>query len=90
MLKKEWPIKELTASAEVNQSVSGQFADIDPGDSQIKIKGHKTGSRCVDGSTADAEHLVNELLSRFMLKRKALPAIALTTDTSALTAVSNN
>jgi len=42
------------------------------------------------GSAADAQHISAELVGRFRLDRKALPAVALTTDTSILTAVSND
>ena len=39
------------------------------------------------GSAADAQHMSAEYVSRFMFDRPALPSIALTTDTSALTAM---
>lgn len=42
------------------------------------------------GSAADAQHIAAEFVGRFEDERKALPAIALTTDTSALTAVAND
>ena len=42
------------------------------------------------GSAADAQHLASELTGRFIRHRRGLPAIALTTDTSALTAISND
>jgi phosphoheptose isomerase len=42
------------------------------------------------GSAADAQHLAAELVGRFLLDRRALPAIALTTDTSALSAIAND
>ena len=42
------------------------------------------------GSAADAQHLAAELVGRFKAERKALPAIALTTDTSILTALGND
>ncbi len=42
------------------------------------------------GSAADAQHIAAELVGRFVKQRKALPAIALTVDTSALTAISND
>ena len=42
------------------------------------------------GSAADAQHIAAELVGRYKVKRKGLPAIALTTDTSALTAISND
>lgn len=42
------------------------------------------------GSAADAQHIAAELVSRFTLDRAALPAMALTTDTSILTAIGND
>jgi D-sedoheptulose 7-phosphate isomerase len=42
------------------------------------------------GSAADAQHLAAEFLSRYLLERRPFPAIALTTDTSVLTAVGND
>ena len=42
------------------------------------------------GSAADAQHMAAEYVGRFAYDRKALPAIALTTDSSILTAVSND
>lgn len=42
------------------------------------------------GSAADAQHIAAELVGKYERKRKALPAIALTTDTSFLTAWSND
>lgn len=42
------------------------------------------------GSAADAQHIAAELVGRFVRERKGLPAVALTTDTSLLTSVSND
>jgi D-sedoheptulose 7-phosphate isomerase len=42
------------------------------------------------GSAADAQHIAAEFLSRFQFNRHPLPAIALTTDTSVLTAIGND
>lgn len=42
------------------------------------------------GSAADAQHIAAELIGRFEKERRPLPAIALTTDTSALTAIGND
>lgn len=42
------------------------------------------------GSAADAQHFAAEIVGRFKLERRALPAIALTTDSSILTAVGND
>lgn len=42
------------------------------------------------GSAADAQHLAAEFVNRFMMERPPLPALALTTDTSILTAIGND
>jgi len=42
------------------------------------------------GSAADAQHIAAELVGRFARERRGLPAIALTTDTSVLTSISND
>ncbi len=42
------------------------------------------------GSAADAQHIATELTGRYKTERRGLPAIALTTDTSALTAIGND
>jgi len=42
------------------------------------------------GSAADAQHIAAELAGKYMLNRRALPAVALTTNTSSLTAMAND
>ena len=42
------------------------------------------------GSAADAQHIAAELVGRYKVERMGLPAIALTTDTSALTSIGND
>jgi D-sedoheptulose 7-phosphate isomerase len=42
------------------------------------------------GSAADAQHIAAELVGRYKINRKGIPAIALTTDTSTITAISND
>lgn len=42
------------------------------------------------GSAADAQHIAAEFVGRYEMERRSLPSIALTTDTSALTAISND
>jgi D-sedoheptulose 7-phosphate isomerase len=42
------------------------------------------------GSAGDAQHLAAEFLSRFLIDRRPLPAVALTADTSVLTAIAND
>jgi D-sedoheptulose 7-phosphate isomerase len=54
----------------------------------------KSGSKALacgnGGSAADSQHFAAELVGRFERERPGLPAIALTTDTSALTAIAND
>ena len=42
------------------------------------------------GSAADAQHMAAEFVGRYLIERDSLPAIALTTDTSALTGIGND
>ena len=52
--------------------------------------GHKVLLCGNGGSAADAQHIAAELVGRFVVERRGLPAIALTVDTSALTAIGND
>lgn len=54
------------------------------------LAGHKVLLCGNGGSAADAQHIAAELVGRFVVERRPLPAIALTTDTSALTAIAND
>lgn len=54
------------------------------------LEGGKILSCGNGGSAADAQHFSSEMLNRFERERIALPAIALTTDTSTLTSISND
>jgi D-sedoheptulose 7-phosphate isomerase len=53
-------------------------------------RGHKLLICGNGGSAADAQHLAGEFVNRFLIDRPPLPALALTTDTSVLTAISND
>ena len=61
---------------------------------KICINSLKSGGKILlfgnGGSAADAQHIAAELVGRYKVERKSLPAIALTTDTSALTAIGND
>ena len=58
------------------------------------VKALKDGGKVIlfgnGGSAADAQHLAAELVGRFKLERKGLPALALSTNTSTLTSVGND
>jgi len=56
----------------------------------IYKKGNKTMLGGNGGSAADAQHIAGEFVSRFYFDRPGLPSIALTTDTSILTAIGND
>lgn len=53
-------------------------------------QGNKIMAAGNGGSAADAQHFIAELVGRYMVERSALAGIALTTDTSILTAVGND
>ena len=57
---------------------------------QALTKGNKILLFGNGGSAADSQHIAAELIGKLKVKRRALPAIALTTDTSALTALAND
>lgn len=58
------------------------------------IQAFQRGNRVIlagnGGSAADAQHIAAEFVSRFIFDRPALPALALTTDTSMLTSIAND
>ena len=61
---------------------------------EVSIKAYSNSKKLLfagnGGSAADAQHLAGELVSRFYFDRSGLSAIALTTDTSILTAIGND
>lgn len=56
----------------------------------VMITGHKILICGNGGSAADAQHIAAEFIGRFHNERRALPAIALSTDTSILTSIAND
>ncbi len=72
---------------------SGQIENIEKA-ATIIIKALKDGGKLLvfgnGGSAADSQHIVAELVGRFKNERKALAAIALTTNTSTITALAND
>ena len=61
---------------------------------ELAIAAYKAGNRILlagnGGSAADAQHLAGEFVNRFLFDRPALSAIALSTDSSVMTAVGND
>ena len=76
-------LAKLESSAEDIQRAAGRCIN-------ALANGHKLLICGNGGSAADAQHMAAELVGRFVKDRPALAAIALTTDTSALTAIAND
>ena len=86
--------KELHAHMEtIEKTIETMIPSIQSA-SEAMVKTLKAGNKILlvgnGGSAADAQHIAAELTGRYKSERKGLPAIALTTDTSALTAISND
>lgn len=77
---------KITRDDELIRKISNVADDI--------VKALKSGKKVMicgnGGSAADAQHIAAELLGKFYMERKALPAIALNTNVSVLTAVAND
>jgi D-sedoheptulose 7-phosphate isomerase len=86
--------QQVQASCKVKQSFSIELLTAIFSLAQKTAHAYKGGNKVLlignGGSAADAQHIAAELVGRFRLQRKPLAAIALTTDSSILTAVSND
>ncbi|TQR29531.1 D-sedoheptulose 7-phosphate isomerase [Campylobacter sp. MIT 99-7217] len=88
LIEKEW--QEHAKTLKESEVLKGQIAKI----AEILNKSLKNGGKILicgnGGSAADSQHFAAELSGRYKKERKALAGIALTTDTSALTAIGND
>ena len=87
-------VNEFRSHLETIQAVIGTMeTDLEKA-CQIAVDTLKKGNKILlcgnGGSAADAQHIAAELTGRYKSERRGLPAIALTTDTSALTAIGND
>lgn len=75
---------------QIETELSGQIARL----AQRLVETFKIGNKLLimgnGGSAADAQHFAGEIVGRFKLERPGLPAIALSTDTSIITAIGND
>jgi D-sedoheptulose 7-phosphate isomerase len=92
----KYVIKEFQASVSVKQRIlqdEGLMQQVTQM-GHLLIDRYEAGSKLLvagnGGSAADAQHIAAEFVSRFNFDRPGLPALALTTDTSILTAVGND
>src|SRR5262252_4221420 len=88
-------IRELfEASAHAKQVFLSENADALAHAIDVVANGLAGGKKLLlfgnGGSAADAQHIAAEFVGRFIRERRALPAIALTVDTSILTSVGND
>ena len=85
---------ELLSHLEVINSTIETMQDKLETASKLVVQTLKNGNKILlcgnGGSAADAQHIAAELTGKYKIERKGLPAIALTTDTSALTAIGND
>lgn len=91
---KEQIKKQIQKSIDVKKQVIEKNLDVINDVSNIFINAYKNGKKVYwmgnGGSAADAQHLACELVSKFLIDRDALQSIAFTTNSSALTAISND
>lgn len=86
--------KLLKESASVKIKTAKMLAEKIAEASEIIIAAYERGNKLIlagnGGSAADAQHIAAELVGRFKKERRALPAIALSVNTSVLTALGND
>lgn len=82
--------KHQAAFDSVKNEMTSEIAEAAKAMIDCLKSGHKILLCGNGGSAADAQHIAAELVGRFIKKRKPLPAIALTTDSSALTSIGND
>lgn len=91
---REQVIQLFNASIETKQAARETLADPIATAVERMTDAFRSGKKILScgngGSAADAQHFSAELVCRFERERPGLPAVALTTDTSALTAISND
>lgn len=91
---KSFLLRSLAEHLETLQALQATQLDAVEASGQAICKALSAGGKILlcgnGGSAADAQHIAAELVGRYEQHRRAYPAIALTTDTSALTAVSND
>ena len=85
---------QIEDSVHVKEKVIDECVDAINDVAEVIIKAYNNGKKVLwcgnGGSAADAQHLSCELVSKFYMDRKALRSIALTTNTSIMSAVSND
>ncbi len=91
---KDLIIEQIGQSAQLHTAMAANLVPSIEETARLMIDTLRSGFKILlcgnGGSAADAQHIAAELVGRFRLNRDGLPAIALTTDTSLLTALGND
>ena len=91
---KQLVVGHFTESIETKQQAQQTMVEPIVAAVNLIVEAFQSGKKLLicgnGGSAADAQHLAAEFTGRFEIERTPLPAIALTTDTSALTAIGND
>ncbi|MGD9109522.1 MAG: SIS domain-containing protein [Phycisphaerales bacterium] len=90
--------KEISEALKIHKELLAQFEkvgiDIVTQAAEMLIETFKKDGRVYlcgnGGSAADCQHIAGELIGRFRREREALPAVALSTDTSVITCIAND
>jgi len=87
-------VREIEDSIKVKAKLVGEAAELIAQMAVVVARQLCAGGKLIifgnGGSAADAQHIAAEFVGRYLVEREALPAIALTTDTSALTVIGND
>jgi D-sedoheptulose 7-phosphate isomerase len=93
LAKAELVVRSLKAAASAHERMAADVTAIVQAAAAMTAalkQGHSVLVFGNGGSAADAQHFAAELVGRYEKERRAWPAVALTTDTSALTAIGND
>jgi len=87
-------VKALLESAHIKEEIAQASVGVIAAIASAATASLRTGGKIIlcgnGGSAADAQHLAAELVGRFQRNRRALPALALTANTSTVTALGND
>ncbi|MCX6538673.1 MAG: D-sedoheptulose 7-phosphate isomerase [Acidobacteria bacterium] len=87
-------LRTLAAAVRLHEQAQTSSVDATVAATELMVASLRSGGKILvcgnGGSASDSQHFAAELVGRFERERRALPSIALTTDTSILTAIGND
>jgi D-sedoheptulose 7-phosphate isomerase len=85
-----WFAQHISVAQRVQNELAGQIQTV----GEILIKSFAAGGKMITcgngGSAADSQHFAEEMIGRFLRTRRAVPAISLTSDGTAMTCIAND